>query len=140
MKVNIAKLLNVQYDSSTGRLFLKMEVLDPVWKQKFLKEWQDLDITLTIEEKSADMPVYEYMCEQCEKKFEELQHSYEEKLVECPECSGKLKRLISWSTSKVNYSDSKEQYKKEIEPEVKKIAQKIKDGDEDAAADIFGEK
>lgn len=52
MKIDIAKLLNVRVDKKTGRVFLEMEVLDPVWKQKILSQWQELDVTLVVEEKN----------------------------------------------------------------------------------------
>jgi len=51
MKVEIAKLLNVRVDTKTGRVFLEMEVLDPVWKQKILSNWQELEVELIVEEK-----------------------------------------------------------------------------------------
>ena len=54
MIVNIAKLLNVTYDTDTGQVFLQMEVTDPVWKQKILREWQDLDVSLVVEDKKED--------------------------------------------------------------------------------------
>ena len=63
----------------------------------------------------------------------------DEKLTECPKCGGQLKKLLSTGSCSVSYSDSKEHYQKEIEPEVKRIAEKIKNGDENTAADIFGE-
>lgn len=50
MKVNIAKLLNVRYDKNTGRVILEMEVIDPVWKQRILNKWQELNVKLVIEE------------------------------------------------------------------------------------------
>lgn len=43
--------MNVKYNSDTGEMFLEMKVTDPVWKQKFLKEWQELDVSLVIENK-----------------------------------------------------------------------------------------
>jgi len=54
MKVEIAKLLNVRVDTKSGRVFLEMEVLDPVWKQKILSRWQDFDVKLVIEEKDGE--------------------------------------------------------------------------------------
>ena len=49
--IEIAKLLNVRVDTKTGRVFLEMEVTDPVWKQKILREWQDVEVKLVIEDK-----------------------------------------------------------------------------------------
>jgi len=49
--IEIAKLLNVKVDTKTGRVFLEMEVTDPTWKQKILREWQDVEVKLVIEEK-----------------------------------------------------------------------------------------
>jgi hypothetical protein len=50
-KVEIAKLLNVKVDKDSGRVFLEMEVMDPVWKQKILREWQDIEVKLVLEPK-----------------------------------------------------------------------------------------
>lgn len=46
----IATLLNVRFDKKTGRLILEMEVTDPVWKQKILREWQDIKVRMVIDE------------------------------------------------------------------------------------------
>jgi hypothetical protein len=50
-EVEIAKLQTVIYDDETGDVFLKMKVTDPVWRQKILRRWQDLNVKLIIEEK-----------------------------------------------------------------------------------------
>ena len=41
------------------------------------------------------MPTYEYECEKCGHCFEEFQSITAGPLEECPECKGKVKRLIS---------------------------------------------
>jgi putative FmdB family regulatory protein len=41
------------------------------------------------------MPIYEYLCSNCNKTFESLQKINDPPLVECPECGGSVKRLIS---------------------------------------------
>jgi putative FmdB family regulatory protein len=41
------------------------------------------------------MPLYEYRCESCERRFEFLQGMSEAPIVVCPECGGELKRLFS---------------------------------------------
>lgn len=41
------------------------------------------------------MPTYEYLCESCGCKFEKFQNMSDEPLSKCPECGGKVKRLIS---------------------------------------------
>ena len=42
------------------------------------------------------MPLYEYECEECGFKFEQLQKMTDEALVECPKCAKKsLRKLIS---------------------------------------------
>lgn len=51
--IEIARMLNVTYDSETGRVFIEMEVTDPAWKQKILRNWQDLEVRLVVEEKDA---------------------------------------------------------------------------------------
>ena len=46
----IAELLNVRYNNETGQVILEMEVVDPVWKQKILREWQTMKVKLVIDE------------------------------------------------------------------------------------------
>ena len=41
------------------------------------------------------MPLYDYKCMQCERVFEIQQKMLAEPLTICPECKGKLRRLIS---------------------------------------------
>jgi hypothetical protein len=50
--IEIAKLLNVKYDKDNDRLFLTMEVFDPVWKRKILREWQNMEVSLVFGEKN----------------------------------------------------------------------------------------
>ena len=40
------------------------------------------------------MPTYDYRCLACEVQFEKFQGINEPHLEECPECNGKVKRLI----------------------------------------------
>jgi putative FmdB family regulatory protein len=40
------------------------------------------------------MPLYEYQCEACGVRFERRQHIDEEAVKVCPECGGKVHRLI----------------------------------------------
>ena len=40
------------------------------------------------------MPTYEYVCLNCSHKFEKFQSMKDERLKECPNCKGKIKRLI----------------------------------------------
>ena len=40
------------------------------------------------------MPTYEYECQKCGHKFEEFQSMKDAPLTKCPECKGKVKRLI----------------------------------------------
>lgn len=51
-KIDIARMMNVSYDTKTGQVFITMEVTDPVWKQKIMREWEDLEVKLVVEEKS----------------------------------------------------------------------------------------
>lgn len=41
------------------------------------------------------MPLYEYRCQKCRKRFEVLQTINARPLDRCPECGGSLSRLIS---------------------------------------------
>jgi len=43
------------------------------------------------------MPIYEYQCEQCGKIEEVIQKFSDAPLTTCPNCSGKLRKLISHS-------------------------------------------
>lgn len=40
------------------------------------------------------MPTYDYKCTECDYTFEYFQKMTDEPLKECPQCKGKLKRLI----------------------------------------------
>lgn len=40
------------------------------------------------------MPTYDYKCLECNYTFEEFQKMTDDHLETCPECSGKIKRLI----------------------------------------------
>ena len=41
------------------------------------------------------MPTYDYECDDCEHTFERKQRFDEEPVTECPECSGKSRRVIN---------------------------------------------
>lgn len=41
------------------------------------------------------MPIYEYCCHDCGKVFEEIQKFSDPPLTACPECNGKLEKMIS---------------------------------------------
>ncbi len=43
------------------------------------------------------MPIYEYKCQECHKKFEKLHKVSEPPCKKCPTCGGKLKKLVSSS-------------------------------------------
>ena len=40
------------------------------------------------------MPTYEYQCTKCDHRFEELQSIMAKPLTRCPQCRGKLRRVI----------------------------------------------
>lgn len=40
------------------------------------------------------MPTYDYRCEACQHEFEVFQNMSDAPLKKCPECGGKVKRLI----------------------------------------------
>ncbi len=44
------------------------------------------------------MPIYEYLCQKCNKELEVVQKFSDEPLTTCPECGGQLKKLISASS------------------------------------------
>lgn len=41
------------------------------------------------------MPAYEYLCDSCETHFEKRQKMSEAPMESCPECGGRVRRLIS---------------------------------------------
>ena len=41
------------------------------------------------------MPTYEYKCETCGLRFERQQSILEATLIECPECRGEVRRIVS---------------------------------------------
>ena len=41
------------------------------------------------------MPTYEYECERCGKSFERFQNMTDQPVRKCPDCGGRVKRLIS---------------------------------------------
>ena len=66
------------------------------------------------------MPTYDYVCSNCEYKFEEFQKMSDDPLTECPVCKGKVKRLIGTGLSPIfkgsgfyetDYKDSKKSSK-----------------------------
>ena len=85
------------------------------------------------------MPLYEYRCLDCLHALTELQSINDEPLQVCPQCGGKFRKIISLCSTETNYKNTKEYYEKVVKPDAKKIAEKIKNGDEEAAANIFGE-
>lgn len=46
IEIEIAKLLNIKYDLDTDRVFLTMEITDPVWKQKILHERDKFEVKI----------------------------------------------------------------------------------------------
>lgn len=48
--IEVAELLNVRYNKDTGQVILEMEVSDPVWRQKILREWNALKVRLVVVE------------------------------------------------------------------------------------------
>lgn len=87
------------------------------------------------------MPFYEYQCQVCKVKFEDFGGINDEPLQVCPGCGGKVQRLISKSTSAqigLGPGNAHEYMEKVIKPDAQRIAQRIRNGDEDAAADVFG--
>lgn len=43
----------------------------------------------------AAMPTYQYVCRDCEHRFEAVQSIHDPNLTECPECGGAIRRVLS---------------------------------------------
>ncbi|MGW1682223.1 FmdB family zinc ribbon protein [Saccharopolyspora sp. NPDC002376] len=41
------------------------------------------------------MPTYQYACTECDHRFEQVQSFSEDSLTECPECTGRLRKLFN---------------------------------------------
>ncbi len=48
-----------------------------------------------LEARRTEMPLYEYECEQCREKSEEIRRYSDPPYTVCPSCSGTLRKLIS---------------------------------------------
>lgn len=71
------------------------------------------------------MPIYEYCCRGCGKKFERLQKIFDKPVTSCPKCGKKVERLISQTSFALKgegwYKDGYAKGgKKETKPETKK--------------------
>ena len=79
------------------------------------------------------MPTYDYKCLECNYTYEEFQKMTDDVLTECPECKGKVKRLIGaglgpiFKGSGFYQTDYKNSASKPKETEKKKIETKSKD-------------
>lgn len=84
------------------------------------------------------MPVYKYKCKKCNYIFE-MQLGMNDSLPNCPKCNENVKKLLSLTTVGSVQMTSREFYNNKIQPEAKEIVKQIKEGNEEVAADIFGE-
>jgi len=41
------------------------------------------------------MPIYEYICQSCQKRFEKIQKVSDPQCKKCPSCGSRLKKLVS---------------------------------------------
>lgn len=85
------------------------------------------------------MPIYDYKCLSCKYQFSEIQSINDPEVDTCPKCKEKkIRKILSLTQARTTYS-ARENYERIIKQEAKEIAEKIKAGDEEAAADFFGE-
>ena len=72
------------------------------------------------------MPIYEYLCEGCDKHFEVVQKISDAPLTKCGSCGGRLNKLISQSSFHLKGSGwyVTDYGRKGAEPEKKKEADK----------------
>ncbi len=69
------------------------------------------------------MPIYEYKCRECGKEFEVIQKFSDKPVKKCPDCSGKVEKLISQSSFvlkgtgwyQTDYADKKKSKKEKSE-------------------------
>lgn len=85
------------------------------------------------------MPTYDYICTECNYKFERFQSMSDEPIRVCPNCDGVVRRIISGGTGLIfkgsgyyitdykNKSNSKKDFKKPIK---KKEPKKVKGKDD----------
>jgi len=59
------------------------------------------------------MPIFEYLCKDCNLKFEEFIRTKGEPQVLCPECHGKVKKIMSRVNA--NFEAWLPEWKKEID-------------------------
>lgn len=87
------------------------------------------------------MPIYDYVCVSCGHVFDEFARISDPPADLCPACgrTGCVSRLISGGTTGTVELKGREYFKQVIEPEARRIADRIKGGDEAAAADVFGD-
>ncbi len=72
------------------------------------------------------MPTYDYKCESCHDIFEYFQTMNDKPLVECPKCSGKIRRLVSGGSGLIFKGTGfyKTDYVKTISKESKEVKTK----------------
>jgi putative FmdB family regulatory protein len=87
------------------------------------------------------MPIYDYECQECGHSFEDLARVSAPPVTDCPacECRGTVRRVIMRTHDGEVAMHSREYFRRVLEPEAKRIARRIREGDEDALADIVGE-
>lgn len=65
------------------------------------------------------MPLYDFVCEDCEHKQEHFVFSIKSYDLKCPKCGCEIyKRQVARCKSDVEYSDPQENYDKKIKPHV----------------------
>jgi len=85
------------------------------------------------------MPIYEFVCCGCGYEFEELMSIRDNCEIPCPKCEGKVEKKVSFTLVEVNYKNAKELVDRKLKKEIKEVVDKIKGGNENLAANIFGE-
>ena len=81
------------------------------------------------------MPTYDYKCLKCEKIFEIFQSMKDEPLKNCPDCNGKVKRLIGAGAGTIFKGSGFYQtdYKNSSKPSDAKITEKVKPAEKPSA-------
>ena len=83
------------------------------------------------------MPRYSFECNACNLNFEKFVKYENIDQVKCPSCQEMPARSFSFCGSKIERT--KQEIEEKVKAEAKEIVKKIKNGDQNAISEIYGE-